>query len=88
MCRSPFAVYGDFLLSRLQIWVMQLPVRHKIAVSGMFLLGGLYVVCRPSDLSLYLSRRRTVGSGIAKLIFFNIIVQGACQTGPYQRDMH
>ncbi|KAL9071978.1 MAG: hypothetical protein Q9161_003910 [Pseudevernia consocians] len=25
------------------IWVMQLPVRHKVAVSGMFLLGGLTV---------------------------------------------
>ena len=67
---------------------MQLPVRHKIAVSGMFLLGGLYVVHPPSDLGLCLSRRRTVGSGIAKLVFFNIIVQGACQTSPFQRDMY
>ncbi|CAD6584913.1 MAG: hypothetical protein ASARMPREDX12_001790 [Alectoria sarmentosa] len=25
------------------IWIMQLPVRHKVAVSGMFLLGGLTV---------------------------------------------
>ena len=46
-----------------QIWIMQLPVRHKVAVSGMFLLGGLYVVEPQSDESPLLIKSQNRRSG-------------------------
>lgn len=61
-----------------QIWALEMSTTRKLGISGMFLLGAMQVarhIVYPISGNV-LMKYRTVGAGIAKLVFFNKIVRG------------
>lgn len=53
------------------IWIMQLPVRHKLAVSGMFLLGGLTVGAGIAKLVVFNKIVQELNVGFVDLSYMN-----------------
>jgi hypothetical protein len=78
-------VYSDVVLDVLilvipipLVWKLRLPLRQKLGVMAIFLLGGMYVELYKCTASYTTNRFSTVLASCAKLIVFTFVGSGEC----------